>query len=175
MLQCTQPRDRARAAAGQCRAGGLAFQDGEAKLPGGAMPARPMHTARNAATATSISDCSSNLPAMMADIIDLQNVVITFTRRSASRQKFREPNMPAQFKIFMANQHHDEGKLRIPVMQEELHIGKRTVETGKGVRLNKTVSEEVWRIDDTLNQQTLDIQHIPVNAWVVGDAPTRYA
>ncbi len=82
--------------------------------------------------------------------------------------------MPAQFKIFMANQHHDEGKLRIPVMQEALHIGKRTVETGRGVRLNKTVSEEVWRIDDTLSQQTLDIQHIPVNAWVVGDAPTQH-
>jgi len=82
--------------------------------------------------------------------------------------------MPAQFKIFMANQHHDEGKVRIPVMQEALHIGKRTVETGRGVQLNKTVSEEVWRIDDTLKQQTLDIQHIPVNAWVVGDAPTRH-
>lgn len=63
--------------------------------------------------------------------------------------------------------------MRIPVLQEELVLDRRKVETGKGIRLNKTVSEEVWRVDDTLQQQTLDIQHIPVNAWVVGDAPTQ--
>ena len=81
--------------------------------------------------------------------------------------------MPAQFKICMANPHHDEGDVRIPVLQEELTLGRRTTETGRGVRINKTVSEEAWRIDDTLTQQTLDIQHIPMNAWVVGDAPTN--
>lgn len=73
----------------------------------------------------------------------------------------------------MANHHHEEGEVRVPVLQEELTLGKHTTETGRGVRINKTVSEEVWRIDDTLKQQTLDIQHIPVNAWVVGEVPTN--
>lgn len=73
----------------------------------------------------------------------------------------------------MANHHHDEGDVRIPVVQEELVLGKREAETGRGIRINKTVSEEVWRIEDTVSQQTLDIQHIPVNAWVIGEAPTH--
>ncbi len=82
-----------------------------------------------------------------------------------------------QFKICMANHHRDDqgvqSEARIPVMQEELQVGRRTVDTGSGVRLNKTVSEEVWRIDDTLDQQTLDIEHVPVNAWVLGDPPVN--
>ncbi len=88
-------------------------------------------------------------------------------------QKFREPNILAQFKICMANHHHTESDVRIPVLQEELQLGKRTTETGKGVRLKKSVSEEIWRIDDDLKQQTLDIQHIAVDAWVVGDPPVN--
>ncbi len=81
-----------------------------------------------------------------------------------------------QFKIFMANHHPNdptEAKARIPVVEEVLHVGKREIETGSGVRLNKTVSEEVWRIDDTLSRQTLDIEHIPVNAWIAGEPPVQ--
>ena len=82
-----------------------------------------------------------------------------------------------QFKICMANHHRDDKgsqtEMRIPVVQEELQLGKRTVETGSGLRLNKTVSEEVWRVDDALTHQTLDIEHVPVNAWVMGDPPTQ--
>jgi stress response protein YsnF len=87
-------------------------------------------------------------------------------------KKFREPKLPAQFKIFMANHPHSE--VRHPVLQEALQLSKRTKDTGKGVRLHKTVSEELWRIDDTLLQQTLDIEHVPVNAWVVGDPPVQH-
>jgi len=75
----------------------------------------------------------------------------------------------------MADHHHDEGGVRIPVLQEALVLDRREADTGRGVRINKTVSEEVWRIDDTTTQQALDIQHVPVNAWVVGEAPgNRY-
>jgi len=74
----------------------------------------------------------------------------------------------------MANQSPDE-VLRIPVLQEELQIGKRVTETGRSVRLHKTVSEEVWRVDDNLVTQSLDIEHVPINAWVEGQAPaSRY-
>ena len=63
--------------------------------------------------------------------------------------------------------------MRIPVIQEELHAGKRIVETDRGVRLRKTVSEEVWRVDDLLEQQNLNIEHVPVNRWVEGEVPVR--
>lgn len=75
----------------------------------------------------------------------------------------------------MANHHFSEPPNSLPVVQEELHVGKRVVETGRGVRLHKTVSEEVWRVDDLLREQTLDIEHVPVNTWIEGDAPgNRY-
>ena len=74
----------------------------------------------------------------------------------------------------MANRSSDE-QVRIPVRQEELQVGKRITDTGRGLRIHKTVSEEVWRVDDTLVTQSLDIEHVPVNAWIEGQAPaSRY-
>ncbi len=63
--------------------------------------------------------------------------------------------------------------IRIPVVQEELQIGKRTVDTGRGVRLHKTVTEEAIRVDEALAQQGLEIERIPVNAWVEGPPPVQ--
>ena len=52
-------------------------------------------------------------------------------------------------------------------------VGKRLVETGRGVRVHKTVTETVVRIDEPLMQQDLEIEHVPVNAWVEGKAPVQ--
>ena len=78
----------------------------------------------------------------------------------------------------MTNEHPTAGKAeqkprplrRIPVLQEVLHLGKRIVETGRGVRLRKKVTEETVRIDDTLTQQELEIEHVPRGEWVKKDA-----
>lgn len=64
-------------------------------------------------------------------------------------------------------------ELRIPVLQETLQVGKRTVDTGRGVRVHKTVTEEALRIDEALATQDLEIEHVPVNAWVDGPAPVQ--
>ena len=69
----------------------------------------------------------------------------------------------------MANKHTATHEIAVPVHQEELHAGKRIVETGRGVRLHKTVSEEGLRIDETLLQQELDIEHIPRGDWIDGN------
>ena len=63
--------------------------------------------------------------------------------------------------------------IRIPVVQEELRVGRRTVETGRGVRLHKTVTEEALRIEEALMRQELDIERVPVDAWVDGALPER--
>lgn len=55
---------------------------------------------------------------------------------------------------------------RIPVIEEALHVGKRMTDTGKGVRLHKTVSEESWRIDEILMHQVPEITRVPVDVWV---------
>ncbi len=59
------------------------------------------------------------------------------------------------------------------MIQELLQIGRRVVETGRGVRLRKTVSEEALRIDESLQCQELQIEHVPVNAWVEGRPPQQ--
>ena len=64
------------------------------------------------------------------------------------------------------NAQQTERLLSIPVVQEELHLGKRIVETGRGVRLHKTVSEEALRIDEMLTQQNLEIEHVPRGEWI---------
>ena len=73
----------------------------------------------------------------------------------------------------MANEHEPQRELHIPVTQEVLHVGKRLVETGRGVRLHKTVTETVVRIDEPLMQQGLDIEHVAINAWVEGSLPVQ--
>ena len=70
----------------------------------------------------------------------------------------------------MANQSKSQPTLRFPVIEEVLHVDKRVTDSGRGVRLHKSVSEEAWRIEETLNQQVLDMTHVPINAWVTADA-----
>ena len=73
----------------------------------------------------------------------------------------------------MANEQETQRGLHIPVTQEVLQVSKRLVETGRGVRVHKTVTETVVRIDEPLIQQGLEIEHVPVNAWVEGNAPVQ--
>jgi uncharacterized protein (TIGR02271 family) len=64
----------------------------------------------------------------------------------------------------------------IPVLQEELQVDKRVVETGKGVRIRKTVSEREQIVDQLLLRDELVIEHVPVGQ-IVTAAPlpaTRY-
>lgn len=63
--------------------------------------------------------------------------------------------------------------VRIPVIQEELQLGRRVVDTGRGVRLRKTVTEETLHVEEALQRQELQIEHVPVNAWIDGAPPVR--
>ena len=67
----------------------------------------------------------------------------------------------------------DDGMLRMPLVHEELSVGRRSVETGQGIRVHKTVSEETWRVDDAVLRQQLAIEHVPVNAWIEGELPVQ--
>lgn len=64
----------------------------------------------------------------------------------------------------------------IPVLQEELQIDKRVIDTGKGVRIRKTVSECEQIVDQMLLRDELVVEHVPVGK-IVTTAPlpaTRY-
>jgi uncharacterized protein (TIGR02271 family) len=64
-------------------------------------------------------------------------------------------------------------QLHIPVVQEALQVDKRAVDTGRGVRLHKTVSEHEQRIDVPLQCDELDIEHVAIGQVVAESALPR--
>jgi uncharacterized protein (TIGR02271 family) len=64
----------------------------------------------------------------------------------------------------------------IPVIREELEVGKRAVETGKGVRVTKTVSEREEIVDEPLVREEVSVERVSINEMVADqDMPTvRY-
>ncbi len=65
---------------------------------------------------------------------------------------------------------------RVPVVQEEAWVEKRIVDTGRGVRIHKTVAEHPCQIDERLLRDEVQVSHVPVDRIVPLDqAPaTRY-
>jgi uncharacterized protein (TIGR02271 family) len=61
----------------------------------------------------------------------------------------------------------------VPVMEEELRVGKRVVETGR-VRVTKTVSEREELVDVPLMREEFDVERVPVNAFVDGPVAPRH-
>jgi stress response protein YsnF len=66
--------------------------------------------------------------------------------------------------------------LRVPVVREEAWVEKRIVDTGRGVRIHKTVAEHPCQIDESLARDDVQVSHVPVDRIVPLDqAPaTRY-
>lgn len=64
-------------------------------------------------------------------------------------------------------------QMSFPVMEEELHVAKRVVDTGRGVRIHKTVSEREELIDHPLLRDELTVEHIPVGRVVESDHPPQ--
>jgi uncharacterized protein (TIGR02271 family) len=63
--------------------------------------------------------------------------------------------------------------LTVPLHREELRVGTRIVDTGRGVRVHKTVSEHPHAVDQTLLYDELDIRHVPVDRIVaLSEAPS---
>ncbi|WP_312552104.1 DUF2382 domain-containing protein [Massilia sp.] len=63
--------------------------------------------------------------------------------------------------------------MRIPVVAEQLAVGTRTVDTGRGVRVHKTVVEQPVTIDERLGRDEVEVRHVPVDRIVAPDeAPT---
>jgi uncharacterized protein (TIGR02271 family) len=62
----------------------------------------------------------------------------------------------------------------IPVMREELTVGRRLVETSRGVRIHKEVRERQEEIVQLLYREELDVQHVPKNELVDAPPAVRY-
>lgn len=64
-------------------------------------------------------------------------------------------------------------KMVVPVMAEELIVGKRTVASG-GVRVHKTVQEFMQTVDQPLTHEELDVERVEINQLVDAPAQLRY-
>jgi len=66
----------------------------------------------------------------------------------------------------------EEGKIVVPVLREELHVGINTVDTGRGVRVHKTVTEQVQQIDEALMHSACDVRRVAIDKIVaLSEAP----
>jgi uncharacterized protein (TIGR02271 family) len=61
----------------------------------------------------------------------------------------------------------------IPVISEDVKIGKREVETGR-VRVSKTVHEEERLIDELLMRDEVSVERRTINQYVDAPVPVRY-
>lgn len=68
---------------------------------------------------------------------------------------------------------NERGEIVLPLIAEEIAVGKRTVETG-GVRVHKTVREDVRRIDEPTVRERLDVERVEINQFVETAPAVRY-
>jgi uncharacterized protein (TIGR02271 family) len=73
-------------------------------------------------------------------------------------------------------QRSDDALVTIPVLQEELQVGVRRVDTGRGVRIHKAVTSSPHTVEQVLAHDELEVRHVPVGRLVApADAPApRY-
>jgi uncharacterized protein (TIGR02271 family) len=80
--------------------------------------------------------------------------------------------LPLSFaELQAAAEHHDE--IVVPVVEEEVRVAKRSVESGR-VRLTKTVDEREVLIDQPLLEEHVEVNRIAVNQMVDAPPPIRY-
>ena len=54
----------------------------------------------------------------------------------------------------------------IPVVADSLIVGTRLIETGRGVRVQKTVLEQEHVVDEPLNQDELHVERVAINRLI---------
>ncbi len=66
------------------------------------------------------------------------------------------------------------GTVTVPVSREEVEVSTRVVDTGRGVRVSKTVTEHPEEIRETLWQEEVDVRRVAVDRVVAEAPPSRY-
>jgi uncharacterized protein (TIGR02271 family) len=66
-------------------------------------------------------------------------------------------------------------RIFMPVMEERAEVGKRKVDTGRGVRIRKTVTEHERLVDEPLLHDEVTVERFPIGQIVEGQQPSlRY-
>jgi uncharacterized protein (TIGR02271 family) len=96
-----------------------------------------------------------------ADILDRHNVVDISRRVNNynSTMTSRDTSRTGMTNLYQG------GEVKVPIIEEELHVGKREVQGG-GVRVNTRVEEVPVNEQVTLREETVDIHRKPVSREV---------
>ena len=65
---------------------------------------------------------------------------------------------------------NDSFKKTVPVVEEQLHIGKKIIETGK-VQISKTVTEHEYLADMPVFKDEVIVERKTIQQYIDGDAP----
>lgn len=57
-------------------------------------------------------------------------------------------------------------QISLPVMEEDVRVDKRVIDTGRGVRIHKTVVEREQVLDQPLLQDRLEVEHVQIGRVV---------
>jgi uncharacterized protein (TIGR02271 family) len=76
----------------------------------------------------------------------------------------------------VASEVDTDSALTLPVYEEQLRVATRRVDTGRGVRVSKSVAEQPYEFEQALSHQRVEVRRIPVDEVVAsGAAPaSRY-
>lgn len=83
------------------------------------------------------------------------------------------PLSPAELERQRAAGQQSEDTVVVPVIVEQLDVGKRTVETGR-VRITKVIREREEQVDEPLVREEVQVERVPVNRVVEGPVEVRY-
>lgn len=81
--------------------------------------------------------------------------------------------VPLSFSELVAHMQNAEGEIVLPIIEEEIVVGKREVERGR-FRLTKQVTERDVLVDHPLMQEHVNVERVPVNQMVDTPPDIRY-
>ena len=79
--------------------------------------------------------------------------------------EMNQPERDASVEKFSSEIEINDGKLVIPIIEEEAFLDKRIVETGK-VRISKRISEREELIDEPLFREEVTVERVPINQYI---------
>lgn len=68
---------------------------------------------------------------------------------------------------------NEQGEIVVPLIAEEISIGKRVVETG-GMRVHKTVREDVQTINEPIVREYIEVERVSLDQYVETAPAIRY-
>ena len=68
---------------------------------------------------------------------------------------------------------NENGEIVVPLIAEEISVDKRVVDTG-GVRVHKTVREDVQTINEPIVREHIEVERVEVNKYVETAPAIRY-